>query len=126
MNFPVKPIQLFLMVMALIAPLSLSSCSGRDEIAAKDFVGKWTSSRSATPTYLYANGEWEIKADGGAVVEYGVWQIKGQKIIWSYMQKGNFEHDPDPVVYVKPNEFQVIEQDGSTTTFTRLESGDGS
>ncbi|MDD5056733.1 MAG: hypothetical protein PHQ60_02595 [Sideroxydans sp.] len=121
MEFLHKHLKLFLVLAAIVALLVFASSSGPGAIAEKDFVGKWTSSRSATPIYLYANGEWEIKADGGAAMQYGVWQIKGQQIIWSDIQRGNLEHDPDPVVYVKPNEFQVIEQDGSHTTFTRIE-----
>ncbi len=121
MEFLHKHLKLVLILAAIVALLVFASSGGRDPITEKDFVGKWSSSRSATPIHLYANGEWEIKADGGAAMQYGVWQIKGQQIIWSDIHRGDLEHDPDPVVYVKPNEFQVIEQDGSATTFTRLE-----
>ncbi len=121
MEFVQKHLKLILILAAIIVLLVFASGGVSGAITEKDFVGKWVSSRSATPIHLYANGEWEIKADGGAAMQYGVWQIKGRQIIWSDMHRGNLEHDPDPVVYVKPNEFQVVEQDGSITTFTRLE-----
>ncbi len=121
MEFLSRHLKLILFLLAVVALIVFTSGIGRGAITEKNFVGKWVSSRSATPMYLYANGEWEINADDGTVMQYGVWQFKDQMIIWSYMLNSRFLHDPNTVLSVKPTEFQVREQDGSITTFTRLE-----
>jgi len=83
-------------------------------------VGTWTSSRTNTPINMYANGEWEIKSDEGNIMQYGVWQVAGQNIIWNFKDGGRIVHDINPIVSVAPNEFKVREQDHTTTTFTRV------
>ena len=83
-------------------------------------MGTWTSSRTNTPINMYANGEWEIKSDEGNIMQYGVWQVAGQNIIWSFKDGGRIVHDINPIVSVAPNEFKVREQDHTTTTFTRV------
>jgi hypothetical protein len=107
----------------LLAGLSLlflvGACGGK--IDEKNLVGKWRSSKLATPIYLHANGEWEIKTDEGAVLQYGVWQLKGKNIIWTYKVDARIGHDGDPIVSSKAREFRVKESDGSITTFDKLD-----
>lgn len=85
------------------------------------FVGKWQSSRIETPIYMYDNGEWEIKAESGAVVQYGVWDYEGDKITWSFKWGSVVRDDVDPVVSATETEFKVRESDGTTTTFIKLD-----
>ena len=108
-------------LVALAISSSLSACSGPEPLEAKSFVGKWKSSRATTPVYLYENGEWEIKTDEGAVLQYGVWQIKGRNFLWSYKIGSDIGHDVNTVLLAKPREFKLKEGDGSSTTFRKLE-----
>jgi hypothetical protein len=62
----------------------VQGCSRPPAPKAEQFVGKWRSSRLASlPLTLASNGEWEIKGDGGAALQYGVWRIEGQRVIWT-------------------------------------------
>ena len=108
---------------ALLAAVSLlflvSSCGGK--IEEKNLVGKWNSSKLATPIYIHANGDWEIKTEEGAVLQYGVWRLKGKNIIWTYKLESKIGHDGDPIVSSTPREFRVKENDGTTTIFKKLD-----
>jgi hypothetical protein len=100
------------------------ACSDRQTVTDKSFVGKWKSSRVETPVYLYNNGEWEIKTEDGAILQYGVWEFKSDKIIWSYQadpNTGRIERDVNDVLSATPREFQLVERDGSNTIFKRLD-----
>ena len=121
MNFQINRYKLVLTVLFVCVLFSLNACSDRDTLTEKSFVGKWKSTRAAMPIYLYDNGEWEIKSDDGAVLQYGVWQLKGQNILWSYKIDSSVGHDLNLVLSVTPREFKVRESDRSTTTFSRLE-----
>lgn len=107
-------------VMVMSTLFALNACSGRETITAKNFVGKWKSSRATTPVYLYENGEWELKTDDGAVLQYGVWQYKDGNILWSIKIDQKIGHDLNHVLSVSPGEFKLREMDSTTTTFTRL------
>ena len=113
-----KPVLILLFVSVLY---SLNACSDRQTFTEKSFVGKWQSTRASTPIYLYDNGEWEIKSDDGAVLQYGVWQLKGQNIVWSYKIDSSIGHDSNHILSVASREFKVRESDRSTTTFSRLD-----
>jgi hypothetical protein len=95
--------------------------SGGKRVSERDFVGKWQSSRLVTPLHLAANGEWEIKTDAGAVLQYGVWRYEDKKIVWTIKQGARVSDDANPVLAVAPAEFRLKERDGSTTVFKRLE-----
>jgi hypothetical protein len=99
----------------------LNGCSHRETITEKNFVGKWKSSRITTPIYLYENGEWEIKTDEGGVLQYGVWQYKDNKIMWTVHIDNQIGHDTNPVLSAIPREFQLRENDGSVTIFSKLD-----
>lgn len=99
--------------------LGLSACGKK--YTAANFVGKWQSSRLTTPVHVHANGAWEIKSDEGAVLQYGVWQIKGSEFIWTVQVDSRVIHDGDPIVSSAAREFKVRENDGSVTTFTKLD-----
>jgi len=103
---------------AALALALLAACSA--DPRPEQFAGKWKSSRLATPLHLHGNGEWEIRADDGGVLQYGVWQLKGRSFIWSIRQDGRLAHDPNPIVAVKPDRFELRERDGSVTVFQRL------
>lgn len=105
----------------LAAALLLSGCADREDITEKHFVGKWKSSKLATPVYLYANGEWEIKTEEGAILQYGVWEYKGKRIVWSFKVDSQIGHDVNPVLSATLREFRLLEGDKTTTTFTRLD-----
>ena len=102
------------------AALIFHGCSVREAISEKNFVGKWKSSKLETPIYLYANGEWEIKKDDGAVLQYGIWEFKNNKIIWSYKVDSYIVQDSNDVLSLTPQGFKVKESDRTTTTFNRL------
>jgi len=105
----------------LVTALCFSGCPGRDAITEKHFVGKWKSSKLATPVYLHANGEWEIKAEDGAILQFGVWEYKDEKIVWSYKIDSHIGHDTNVVLSARPREFRVRESDRTTTIFTKLD-----
>ncbi len=107
--------------MLLLASLSLTGCSNREPVTEKHFIGKWKSSKLATPIYLYENGEWEIKSEAGAVLQYGVWEFKNNNLIWSYKVDGFVGHDPNFIVSATSREFQLREGDGKVTTFSKLD-----
>jgi hypothetical protein len=104
----------------LCIALMCTSC-GRETTTEKNFVGKWKSTKLETPIYLYDNGEWEIKTEGGAILQYGVWQYEDRKIKWTYKVDSQIGHDVNAVLSATLLEFQVKEADGTTTTFSRLE-----
>jgi hypothetical protein len=100
--------------------LALPACNRHTPIDTKVFVGKWHSSRLATPLYLYANGEWEIRQDDGTVLQYGVWEYKDHHLLWSYKLGKQFGHDTTTVLAASPQEIRLQESDNSTTIFTKL------
>lgn len=106
-------------LMAVI--FSLYACSKQDALLEQGFVGKWKSTRTDIPIYLYANGEWELKSEEGKIQQYGVWQVIGQNIMWSYRDGARIEHDINPVVSITPREFRLREGNNAVTTFTKLE-----
>lgn len=120
MSYIVRNSKLVLAVMLMVFA-TLNGCSRSDALNEKYFVGKWKSSRVTTPVYLYENGEWEIKADDGSVLQYGVWQYKDNKIMWSFQIDNQMGHDTNVILSSSPKEFQLRENDRSVTTFTRLE-----
>jgi len=105
----------------LLSALMFSGCSEREVITERNFAGKWKSSKLATPIYLYASGEWEIRTDEGGVLQYGVWQYSDRKLIWSFKIDSRIGHDLNPVLSVSPREFRIQESDRTTTIFTRLD-----
>ena len=106
----------------LLATCLLGGCQPQDDTAdRKIFIGKWQSSRLATPLYLYENNEWEIKQDDGAVLQYGIWDYKNKKIIWSHKTGNRLEHDINPVIMAEPGKFQVRENDQTITSFEKLD-----
>jgi hypothetical protein len=113
-----KPVSISLFVAVSILA---SGCSNREAVTEQSFVGKWKSSKIAAPVYMYANGEWEIKAEDGVVLQYGVWQYKNGKIIWSYKVDSHIGHDANAILSATPREFQLRESDRTTTTFTKLD-----
>ena len=92
----------------------------RTTLETRSFVGKWKSTKLETPLYLYDNGEWEIKTDNGAILQYGVWRYENNNIIWNFKAGSDIIHDANPILRYKPDEFQIRENDKSVTTFTRL------
>ena len=99
----------------------VTGCSRAPAPKAEQFVGKWQSSRLASlPLTLASNGEWEIKADGGTALQYGVWRIDGQRLIWTTRIDGGVVNDPNVILKVEPQRFELRETDGSTTQFNRI------
>ena len=105
----------------LLAACLLGGCQTQDTADKKMFIGKWQSSRLATPLYLYENNEWEIKQDDGAVLQYGIWEYKNKKIIWSHKIGNRLEYDINPVIMAEPGKFQVRENDQTITSFEKLD-----
>lgn len=108
---------------ALAALLALAgACSRAPEPRAEQFVGQWKSSRLATmPLHMHANGEWEIKADEGNAVQYGVWRVQGRRMLWTVRMAGRITHDENAILLVAPQKFELREQDGSVTRFERID-----
>jgi hypothetical protein len=103
--------------LALVVAL-LAACGGKPEPA--QFVGKWKSTRLATPLHLHGNGDWEIRDAEGAVLQYGVWQVRDRTFVWSIKLDGALQHDPNPIMSVQPGRFELRERDGSVTRFDRI------
>lgn len=108
---------------AMVALLVLAgSCSRQPEPRAEQFVGQWKSSRLATmPLDMRADGEWEIKAEAGKPLQYGVWQVQGRRMLWTVRIDGRITHDENAILSVGPQKFELREQDGSVTRFERIE-----
>lgn len=109
-----------ILALLLAVALAVGFCQQRDKVIAGDFVGRWQSSRMSLPVELYANGEWEIRGESGAVLQYGVWRYEKRQLIWSFKRKATVSDDPNPLLSMTPGEFRIRETDGSTTVFTRL------
>ena len=120
MDYLVKNLKL-VSTLLVVAVLNLYGCSSREAVTEESFVGKWRSSKITAPVYLYVNGEWEIKTEGGAILQYGIWQYKSGKIIWSYKVGSHTGHDRNVVLSATSREFKLQESDRTTTTFTRLD-----
>lgn len=114
-NFSWRAIAAILLLTAL-----LGGCKAQNPLAEKDFVGKWKSSRASTPIQMFENGEWELLSEDGGVMQYGVWQVFDNKIMWSYIDDDRFGHDTNPILAASASEFRLREADGSVTTFVRL------
>jgi hypothetical protein len=99
----------------------LTACSGDEALSQKTFVGKWQSSRSTIPIHLYENGEWEIRRDNGEVLQFGVWQYQGHRIIWTYKVGDHVGHEANSVLSASKNAFSLREKDQRTTVFQRLD-----
>lgn len=112
-----RKLSVFLLIVFLIFFYNIT----KEKITDKSFVGKWQSSKLATPIYLYKNNEWEIKKSDGSILQYGVWQYKDKQLVWSYQMGSDIGHDVDPILEVEKNTFKVLEADKSVTTFTRLD-----
>lgn len=114
-----RPVLAGLMAM-LALPVLLAAC--QKPLEAAQFVGRWKSSRLATPMVLLANGEWEIRTAEGQVLQYGLWQLDGQRLIWRILDDdGRLSRDVNPVVSMEARRFVLLERDGSKTTFDRLD-----
>src|SRR4051812_35262042 len=87
----------------------------------EQFAGQWKSSRLATPLHLHANGDWEIRDGADQVLQYGVWQGRGDNFVWTIRMDGQLQHDPNSIVSVKAGSFELRERDGSTTRFERFQ-----
>lgn len=97
------------------------ACSLEPAPTAKSFEGKWKSSKMITPLYMHANGEWEIKKDDNRVLQYGIWQYKGNSIEWTFKLNGEVFSEVNAVLATGANGFKLKETDGSITTFSRLD-----
>ena len=127
MNFSIERFKRSLILLAVTVFLTLNACSEQGTtLLEQNFIGKWKSSKADTAIVLYANGEWEVQSEGGSVLQYGVWQLAGPNIMWSYKNGSRIEHDINRVLSTTPKEFKVQEQDRTTTTFIRLEQDSGS
>jgi hypothetical protein len=110
----------FVLAVLLVLMALLNACS-KAELTEKDFVGTWRSTRSTTPIRLLANGEWELTSNDGSTLQYGVWQYFDNKIMWSFILDDVMGHDTNPIVAASPREFKLRENDGSITTFSKLD-----
>ncbi len=113
--------KLRLLLVALVVAAIAIWALGGNRYQSRDFVGKWQSSRTNTPIHLDANGEWEIRAEDGKVLQYGLWRYESGKLVWTIKQDDRVIDDPNPVLTVAPKEFQVKERDGSVTVFRRID-----
>ncbi len=109
--------RLLIVALAVLA----GACGGKAEPAAASFVGQWKSSRLATALHLYGNGDWEIKGDDGRVLQYGVWQLQGMRMVWTIKLNGRVQQDVNAIVSVGPRQFELREMDGAVTRFDRID-----
>lgn len=108
-----------LMVVAL-AGAFLTAC--QKKLEPSQFVGSWRSSRLSTPLLMRGNGEWEIRSGDERVLQYGVWRLDGQRLVWTIRDdRGQVTHDANTILSVEPRRFVLAERDGSKTSFDRLD-----
>lgn len=110
---------LWAMLTALLL-LALVACGGETPVSPRSFVGKWKSSKLETPLFLYENGEWEIKQEDGSILQYGVWEYRDGRIIWSFKVGAQIGRDANAVVSVADKEFRLREG-AQLTVFQRLD-----
>jgi len=108
---------LFVVGVALLA----GGCTGKPEPGPESFVGKWKSSRLATALHLHENGDWEIKADDGRVLQYGVWQLQGRSMVWTIKLNGSVRQEVNTILSAGQRQFELRELDGAVTRFDRLD-----
>lgn len=107
--------------MSLAATLA-GGCGRDPEPQPQQFVGTWKSSRLASrPLHMLANGDWEIRSEDAAKpLQYGVWQLQGRTILWTFRSNGETVHDKNRIESFDSGKFVLREQDGSLTSFARL------
>lgn len=113
-------IRFFCLAMLAAIGLAATGCQPQDAKYRNLLVGKWQSSKLATPLYLHDSGEWEIKQDDQTVLQYGVWELKGKTLIWSHKSGAHIISDVNTVLTLKAPAFTLRESDQSVTSFTRL------
>lgn len=104
----------------LLLAVALAACGGKQPASHLSFVGKWKSSKLETPLFLYENGEWEIKQEDGGILQYGVWEYRDGRIIWSFKSGSRIGRDVNAVVSVADKEFRLREGT-QLTVFQRLD-----
>lgn len=104
----------------LVLTGALTACGAKNTATHASFVGKWKSSKLETPLVLLDNGEWEIKQDDGAVLQYGLWEYRDGNIIWTVKSGGQIIRDVNAVVSAKDLEFRLREGT-QVTVFNRLD-----
>ena len=97
-------------------------CARDPEPQPQQFVGTWQSSRLASRLlHLLANGDWEIRSEGAAKpLQYGVWQLQGRTMLWTFRSNDETVHDKNRIESFDSGQFVLREQDGSLTSFARL------
>ena len=106
-------------ILALPIAAALAACDPAPQ--PKQFVGLWKSSRLGSTLRMTAEGEWEIRDFEDRVLQYGVWQLRDRMLVWTVrLDGGRLHHDPNPVLAVGPDRFELRERDGSITRFVRL------
>lgn len=100
----------------------LCGCARDPEPLPQHFVGAWKSSRlNSRPLHMLANGDWEIRSeDAVKPLQYGVWQLKGRTMLWTFRSNGETVHDKNRIESFGAGKFVLREQDGSLTSFARL------
>lgn len=105
---------------AALLVLALVACGKREPYSPAQFVGKWKSSKLETPLVLYENGEWEIRKDDGAVLQYGLWEYHDGRLVWLIKMDGKLHRDVNPVLAADKKEFR-LQEGPSVTVFQRLD-----
>lgn len=105
---------------ACLLVAAAAGCTGSQAEQRALLLGAWQSSKLVTPLYLYDNGEWEIKKDDGAVLQYGLWHYKDKKITWTHRAANALGQEVNAVVRLQPNQFELREADQSLTVFNKL------
>ena len=90
--------------------------------APANFVGTWKSSRSTNPLILHANGDWEIRDSDDRVLQYGGWQLRGRTLIWSIKLDRQLQQDPNAIVSMQADGFELRESNGSVRNVTPLKN----
>ena len=109
-----------LAVIAILLSLAVAACGDKKPVSQAAFVGKWKSSKLETPVLMYENGEWEIKTEAGGILQYGVWEYRDGRIVWSFKIDGKIGHDANAVISVSDKEFR-LQEGKQVTVFKRLD-----
>ena len=54
------------------------------------------------------------------VLQYGLWLVQDRTLVWTIKLEGQLQRDPNPIVALEKDRFELRERDGSITRFERL------
>jgi len=95
-----------------------------------NYIGTWRSTRVNSIYQILLESDGQFLADPVKVADHGAGQVTGswsivgtgenQKMVWLYDEGQVWPPDINPIKVISSDSFVLIEQDGSRTSFTRI------